>query len=63
MFHEADDTPVLSEQVRRHSSAVPKHPNLRVCNYCEQQYCVMPDVHETTITIARHLERCRAEER
>lgn len=63
MFPEADEELELSTKVRQHSSAVPKHPNLRVCNYCEQRYCITPDAHETTITIAKHLERCLAEER
>lgn len=61
MFPEADDDK-LPEQVRRHSSAVPKHPDLRACNFCERRYCVKPDADETAITIARHLERCHAEE-
>ena len=63
MFPEVDEDAALSEQVRRHSSAVPKHPNLRMCNYCEQRYCITPDSHETAITIARHLEKCVAEEK
>ena len=63
MFPEAEEELAVTAKVRRHSSAVPKHPNLRTCNYCEQRYCITPDVHETTITIARHLERCLAEEK
>lgn len=63
MFQDAaDDDDQMSATVRRHSTAVPKHPNLRVCNYCERQYCIKPDLHETTITIGRHLEKCLAEE-
>ena len=65
MFHdnpEADDSPRLSRTVLRLSSAVPKHPNLRMCDLCGHTYCIRPDDHETRITIARHIERRHSDE-
>ena len=52
----------LPRHVRRMSSAVQKHPNLRLCKLCGRKYCIIPDGHEISITIERHLARCHADE-
>lgn len=59
---DADGSPQLSRTILRLSSAVPKHPNLRMCDLCGRAYCIVPDSHETTITISRHIERCHSDE-
>jgi hypothetical protein len=59
---DVDDDLCLPRAVLRLSSPVLKHPNLRMCDMCGRTYCIVPDSHETTLTISRHVERCHPDE-